>query len=332
MTNRKTAVVTGGASGLGAVMADHFAREGYNIAVLDVVDADTAELTSRLAAGSRAISRKCDVSSWQSQADSFKHVYREFGRIDVVCANAGISERGASAMAQVSQGPDAEPEEPDLKVLDVNLAGVIYCKFPKLHPRVTFTWLDFLHKACRLTHVVLLPAVKLATHYMNKNDPSEASRGNIICTASNAGLYAFPVSPLYAASKAGVIGLVRSTAPILQRQKIRINALAPAVLGALFHFPRECAPVSGVLLLTELGKLVLVPVTNIAPDKSLFKNMIITPMTTLVDGVKRLLEDPALNGEVAEIHGNSVTLRPVHDFVDEDSRKNLENFWNLGFA
>lgn len=72
--------------------------------------------------------------------------------------------------------------------------------------------------------------------------------------------------------------------------------------------------------------------TNIAPDKSLFDNMIITPMTTLVDGVQKLLEDPALNGEVAEIHGNSVTLRPVHDYVDDDSRRNLETFWNLGFA
>lgn len=70
---------------------------------------------------------------------------------------------------------------------------------------------------------------------MNKNDPGESSRGNIICTASNAGLYAFPVSPLYAASKAGVIGLVRSTAPILERQKIQINALAPAVLGVYYH-------------------------------------------------------------------------------------------------
>lgn len=72
--------------------------------------------------------------------------------------------------------------------------------------------------------------------------------------------------------------------------------------------------------------------TNIAPDKSLFDNMIITPMQTLVDGVKRLIQDPEVNGEVAEIHGQSVTLRPVHDFVDEDSRKNLENFWKLGYA
>lgn len=74
------------------------------------------------------------------------------------------------------------------------------------------------------------------------------------------------------------------------------------------------------------------PVTNIAPDKSLFDKMIVTPMETLVEGVKRLIQDPEVNGEVAEIHGQSVTLRPVHEFVDEDSRKNLENFWKLGYA
>lgn len=73
---------------------------------------------------------------------------------------------------------------------------------------------------------------------MSKNELKGSSRGSIICTASNAGLYAFPVSPLYAASKAGVVGLVRSTAPVLQREKIQINALAPAVLGVLPTFCR----------------------------------------------------------------------------------------------
>lgn len=241
---RKTAVVTGGASGLGAVMAQHLAREGYNVAVLDVVDAETGNAsvaslsTTSGGGGGRAVFRGCDVSSWQSQADSFKAVYREFGRVDVVCANAGISEGGASAMASIQRD---EPEEPNLKILDVNLTGVIYCTcranfqgcqeahlWQIMYLSTRDVYVDYV-----LTHHLLLvsSAVKLAIHYMNKNDPDEASRGNIICTASNAGLYAFPVSPLYAASKAGVIGLVRSTAPILQRFKIRINALAPAVLG-----------------------------------------------------------------------------------------------------
>jgi NAD(P)-dependent dehydrogenase (short-subunit alcohol dehydrogenase family) len=67
---------------------------------------------------------------------------------------------------------------------------------------------------------------------MNKNQPSSTgSRGTIICTASNAGLYPFPIAPLYAASKFAVIGLVRSLAKPLADAGIQINALAPAVLG-----------------------------------------------------------------------------------------------------
>ena len=76
-------------------------------------------------------------------------------------------------------------------------------------------------------------AVKLAAHYLAKNvpDAETGSRGAIVCTASNAGLYPFPVGPLYAASKGGVIALVRSLARPLARQNIQINALAPAVIG-----------------------------------------------------------------------------------------------------
>jgi NAD(P)-dependent dehydrogenase (short-subunit alcohol dehydrogenase family) len=71
-------------------------------------------------------------------------------------------------------------------------------------------------------------AVKLAAHYIVKNPPrgSETgpSKGSIICTA-------FPIAPLYAATKSGVIGLVRSLARALEREQIQINALAPAVIG-----------------------------------------------------------------------------------------------------
>ncbi|KAJ4414930.1 hypothetical protein N0V82_007643 [Gnomoniopsis sp. IMI 355080] len=268
----RVAIVSGGASGIGLAMSQHFASEGYDVAIFDVDVKAGKDIVSQLASEHpqmRVVFKLCDVSSWQSQAQNFKEVHGEFGRIDVVCANAGISEKGTSALASIETD---EPVEPNLKTMDVNLSGVIY-------------------------------SVKLAVHYMSKNDTNGLSRGSIICTASNAGLYPFPVSPLYAASKSGVIGLVRSTAPILERHNIQINALAPAVL-----------------------------VTNIAPSKDLFKDMIITPMSTLVKGVAQFISDPHLSGEIAEIHGDSVTLRPPHEFVDEDSKKNLQNFWNLGYA
>ena len=68
---------------------------------------------------------------------------------------------------------------------------------------------------------------------MRKNEARGGSRGSIIATASNAGLYAFSVAPIYAATKFGVIGLVRSLARQLEKEKIQINGLAPAVLGQL---------------------------------------------------------------------------------------------------
>ncbi|ROW06992.1 hypothetical protein VMCG_04065 [Cytospora schulzeri] len=271
-TETKTAIVTGGASGIGLAIVEHFASKGHNVAIFDVNIDSGNQLVSRFATEipqAKVIFKKCDVSSWKNQAEAFKEVYAEFGKIDIVVANAGISEQGAGAMASIE---DDEPREPNLKILDVNLSGVIY-------------------------------SVKLAIHYMKKNTLTGPSRGSIICTASNAGLYPFPVSPLYGATKSGVIGLVRSTGPLLERHKIQINALAPAVLE-----------------------------TNIAPSKDLFKNMVVTPMSTLVNGVVKFLEDPGLTGELAEIHGQNVTLRPPHEYVDEDSRKNLEYFWSLGYA
>lgn len=163
---------------------------------------------------------------------------------------------------------------------------------------------------------------------MKRNELDGSSRGSVICTASNAGLYPFPVNPLYSASKAGVIGMVRSTAPVLDGHKIQINGLAPAVLGIIDTAPPPDQ--QSPTCLCTISDLYIV--TNIAPDKALFKGMIITPMSTLVKGVAQFVSDPSLTGQIAEIHGDSVTLRPPHDYVDEDSKKNLENFWNLGYA
>lgn len=71
---------------------------------------------------------------------------------------------------------------------------------------------------------------------MAKNTPGDGkgSKGLICCTASNAGLYPFPMAPMYATTKYGVVGLVRSLARTLIPEGIRINALAPAVIGEFF--------------------------------------------------------------------------------------------------
>ena len=56
-------------------------------------------------------------------------------------------------------------------------------------------------------------------------------KGVIICTASNAGLYPFPIAPLYAISKHAVVGAVRSLRLPLEADGIRINGICPNCIG-----------------------------------------------------------------------------------------------------
>lgn len=230
---RQTTVVTGGSSGIGLAMTRYFASKGHHVYVLDLGtetgEAVAKQLSSEFPSATVSF-KKSDVSSWDELARAFKDIYASRGRIDAVMANAGISEHGSSSLL----AQEDEPSQPSLKTLDVNMTGVVYSKstFP-------FRPSCYASRHNSLTHACSLAAVKLAIHYMSKNQPSPAnrSRGAIICTSSNAGIYPFPVAPLYAASKGGVIALVRSLGPALERSQIQINALAPAVLGTS-HSPR----------------------------------------------------------------------------------------------
>lgn len=72
--------------------------------------------------------------------------------------------------------------------------------------------------------------------------------------------------------------------------------------------------------------------TNIAPSSDLFKTMILTPMSTAQRAAEQFVSDPSLTGKIAELHGEHVTFAEPPAYVDEDTRKNIENFWSLGYA
>jgi hypothetical protein len=72
--------------------------------------------------------------------------------------------------------------------------------------------------------------------------------------------------------------------------------------------------------------------TNIAPSSDLFKPMIITPMSTATKAVAQFAADESLTGKIAEVHGEHVTFAEPPPYVDEDTGKNIETFWNLGYA
>ncbi|MGV3570761.1 MAG: SDR family oxidoreductase [Ramlibacter sp.] len=85
----KVAVVTGGASGIGAGMAQRFAQEGAaGVVVADVNLARAQAVAAGI--GDRAIAVACDVSREADIQELARQARERFGRIDIYCSNAGI--------------------------------------------------------------------------------------------------------------------------------------------------------------------------------------------------------------------------------------------------
>ena len=88
----RTAVVTGGASGIGRALALLFAREGANVVVADLDEAGMAETVAGVSqAGRRALAVKTDVSRLADVEALADRAFGEFGAVHVVCNNAGVA-------------------------------------------------------------------------------------------------------------------------------------------------------------------------------------------------------------------------------------------------
>lgn len=92
---RKVALITGGAKGIGLGIARAFAREGAVVALVDIDEASGHKVEQELAAqGTRARFFPCDVGQSQAIQSTVNAALRTFGRIDVLVNNAGTHNGG----------------------------------------------------------------------------------------------------------------------------------------------------------------------------------------------------------------------------------------------
>jgi len=116
---KKTAIVTGGASGIGAAAARRFHREGATVIIADINDDMGSALANELGEG-RAVYHRTNVAAWADVQNLMARAHDAYGGPDILFNNAGIGCFAAT--------PDLSVEEWQ-KVIDVDLNSVFFgCK------------------------------------------------------------------------------------------------------------------------------------------------------------------------------------------------------------
>ena len=189
------ALVTGASSGIGRAVALALGEAGADVVVNYVGGHDGAVLAAEeiRSNGTRAYAHQADVSDEAQVVDMFAKMIREFGTIDILVNNAGLQK-------------DAPLEDMTLamwnKVISVNLTGQFLCAREAVR--------EFKRRGVR-------PEVSCAA-------------GKIICMSSVHEVIPWAGHVNYAASKGGVMLMMKSIAQEVAPHRIRVNSISPGAI------------------------------------------------------------------------------------------------------
>src|SRR5499427_2339101 len=189
----KVAIVTGGASGIGAACATTLAREGAKVVITDIDDAGAQAVVGKIvAAGGEAICLHQDVSIEEEWPGVIEATERRFGRLNVMMANAGIG---------------------------------ILCK------AIEMSLADWRRQtAVNLDGVFL--SVKYGLPLMRRHSSASPAGASIVITSSIAGLRGSATLAGYCATKGGVrlFGKAIAMECAARGDNIRVNTVHPGVI------------------------------------------------------------------------------------------------------
>ena len=243
------AIITGGASGLGAGTARELAKAGGQIAIWDIQEDKGLEIAKEVG----GVFCNCDVTSEESVIAAMGETKEALGvgRILVNCAGTGI------AIKTSSRG-EAHPLDQFQRIININLIGTFNC-------------------------------IRLATTAMIELEPMDhGERGVVINTASVAAYDGQIGQAAYSASKGGIVGMTLPIARDLADKGIRVCTIAPGIfetplLGTLPDDVRQSLA-NAVPFPQKLGQ----PSEYAQLARQIVENVMLNAETIRLDGAIRM--------------------------------------------
>ncbi len=189
------ALVTGASSGIGRAIALSLGEAGADVVINYVSDEDKAQALADdiRARGVRAVALRADVSDETQVGEMFGSMIEEFGTIDILVNNAGLQQDAPFHELTLAQWN---------KVLAVNLTGQFLCSRAAVR--------EFMRRGVR-------PQISCAA-------------GKILCISSVHEVIPWAGHVNYAASKGGVMLMMKSLAQEVAPYRIRVNSICPGAI------------------------------------------------------------------------------------------------------
>ncbi|KAE8157648.1 hypothetical protein BDV40DRAFT_292470 [Aspergillus tamarii] len=189
------ALITGGTSGMGLDVAQELDKTG--LWKIHIIGSNPNRGEEAAATLKNTVFHQVDVTKYEQQGAAFDKIFNEERRLDFVLANAGIAEDTTMFFARHDTGI---PPPPDMTGLtDINFTGAIYTSY-------------------------------LAMHYFRRSPEETKGNRHLVIMASIGGLYPCEHTPVYSATKHGLVGFTRSVGKRLLDEGVKVNAVCPGVV------------------------------------------------------------------------------------------------------